>query len=94
MPVLAPGVHVERRAALARGTFGWSRVIVCEERGEDVPCSRVVAGLVTLADGERPLAEIAARMAPVEGGAPSPLEPAVLQAAGILYVDGLIESLG
>ena len=93
IPRLAPGVRVERKAALGRGTFGWSRVVVAGERGEDVPVSPTVAGLVSLSDGERTLREIADRLAPGVSGAKSPLEETVLRAAGILYVDGLIRDL-
>ena len=88
-PRLAAGVRVERKAVLGRGAFGWGRVIVADDR-DDVPCSPIVAGLVSLADGERTIAEIAGRLAPGERAA-SPLEPTLCRAAGILYVDGLIE---
>ena len=94
LPRLAPGVRIERKPVVAEGEFVWGYVIMTPDQGEGVPCSALVAGMVSLVDGRASVAEILARLRgdrdDVQG---AQIEKGVVNALQILYVDGTITDL-
>ncbi|MCE2392668.1 MAG: tryptophan 7-halogenase [Proteobacteria bacterium] len=95
VPVLADGAGVERRPVLGDGEFVWGHAIRAASRAEETACSPLVALLVSGIDGSRTLDEIRAGLA--RGRSPDEREAIarhVERAARVLYLDGVIESLG
>jgi hypothetical protein len=93
-PLLAPGVSVERQAVLGDGEFVWGNVITVAGRTDSVPVSAPIGRIVAAIDGASTLGELVTRSA----GDSSPdvaarLAEVAVQAAGILYVDGIISEL-
>ncbi|PKB80880.1 MAG: hypothetical protein BZY88_07650 [SAR202 cluster bacterium Io17-Chloro-G9] len=94
VPKLRPGVAIERRPVLGQGEFVWSQVIASPGQSQGTPCSPLVALLVSLIDGETPVAGILDVMC--RDTAPDQVDAVTenaLAALGILYVDGSIEEL-
>lgn len=92
VPRLAPGVRVERKPVLADGEFVWGHVLITAGYPEGTPCSPFVAVLLSMVDGRTPVAGIVGRLS--QGQEPAratQIERTVLDALGILYVDGTIE---
>lgn len=91
VPRLAPGVSVQRKPILAAGEFVWGYVLLTAGYPEGTPCSRLVALLVSLIDGQTPVAQLLARLSTDGTIPPNPhIVPNVLTALQILYVDGTI----
>ena len=94
VPVLAPGVAVERQAVLGEGEFAWGMVITEPGRAGHVPVSAFVAQLVAAIDGETALGTLVENIATgLDGDAVARLKQVAAQAAEILYVDNLIAEL-
>lgn len=94
IPQPAPGLSVERKPVLGAGEFVWGDVITCAERSDETPCSPLIVTMLSLVDGRRSLGEIAALLA--EGPERRERERIarhVVDATGVLYVDGLIAAL-
>ena len=94
VPLLAAGVKVERKPVIADGEFQWGHVLTTPGRPEGVPCSGLVAKMVSLIDGRTSVSEILIGL----GGAGhqirgDQLDQSVMAALQILYVDGAIEDL-
>src|SRR5262245_40222366 len=94
VPKLAVGVEVQRKPVLAAGEFVWGDVLITAGYPEGVPCSRLVAQLVSRIDGHSSVAALLARLC--EGrdetqGAQ--IATSALTALQILYVDGTIADL-
>ena len=94
VPRLAPGIAVQRKPIIAAGEFVWGDVLSTAGYPEGMPCSRLVAQLVSLIDGHSSVAELLARLC--EGrdttqGAQ--IATSVLATLQILYVDGTIADL-
>jgi hypothetical protein len=94
VPRLAPGVQVQRKPVIAAGEFVWGDVLITAGYTEGVPCSRLVAQMVSLIDGRRSVAELLARLCE---GRDEPqgtqIATSALTALQILYVDGTIADL-
>lgn len=90
IPVRSPDVSLERAAVLAHATFEWGHVLRLPGR-EEIPCSTLVAMLVQHADGRSSVGEIASAMAARYGSGRAEVEAALVQAAKILFVDGVLE---
>ena len=94
VPRLAPGVQVQRKPVIAAGEFVWGDVLITAGYPEGVPCSRLVAEMVSRIDGRRSvaalLAELCQSSAATQGGQ---IATHVLTALQILYVDGTIADL-
>jgi flavin-dependent dehydrogenase len=91
-PRLAPGVSVERKPVLADGEFVWGHVLTTAGYPEGTPCSAFVATLVSKIDGETPTTDIIAGLNHGQDAArAAQIEQGVLQALGILYVDGTVD---
>ncbi|MGD9895201.1 MAG: NAD(P)/FAD-dependent oxidoreductase [Dehalococcoidia bacterium] len=93
VPRPAPGVRVEKKPVLADGEFVWGHVLVTSGYPEGTPCSPFVATLVRLIDGRTPVSGVIERLN--QGQEPAratQIERTVLDALGILYVDGTIDT--
>lgn len=92
VPRLAPGVRVERKPVLADGEFVWGHVLTTAGYPEGTPCSAFVATLAGMIDGCTPTTDLIARLTRGQDAArTAQIEQAVLQALGILYVDGTVD---
>src|SRR5262249_7111935 len=58
VPRLATGIEVQRKPILAAGEFVWGDVLITAGYPEGLPCSPLVAQLVSRMDGERSVAEL------------------------------------
>ena len=93
-PRLRPGVRVERKPVAGDGVFEWGYALVIEGHPEGLPCSNLVARLVTLLDGQTSVANLldnlAAEVAPAQQ---QQLTASIISTIQILYVDGTIAEL-
>ena len=90
-PRLADGVVLQRQPVLADGDFVWGYGLVTDGHPEGLPCSGLVARLLTYLDGHRTAGDaIASLCAGMEESTARQVEQAALQALQILYVDGAI----
>ncbi len=91
VPRLASGVVLQRKPIIAAGEFVWGDVLVTTGYPEGLPCSRLVAWMVSHIDGQGSVAELLARLCG-EGEAKQQqqLAAGLLTALEILYVDGTI----
>ena len=93
-PRLRPGVRVERKPVAGDGVFEWGYALVTEGHPEGLPCSNLVARLVTTLDGKTSVANLldnlAAEVAPAQQ---QQLTASILSTIQILYVDGTIAEL-
>ncbi len=94
VPRLRPGVKVERKPVLADGEFVWGYVLITEGHPEGLPCSGLVATLVSLVDGRASVAELLDALCRGADAAQIPqIGRSALAALRILYIDGTIEEL-
>lgn len=94
VPVLAPGVRLERKPVVAEGEFVWSDVLTTEGYPEGTPCSRLVSRMVSLIDSHTTVAGLLDKMHEgIDGSRLARIEHNVLEALRILYVDGAIVEL-
>jgi flavin-dependent dehydrogenase len=93
-PRLAPGVQVQRKPIIAAGEFVWGDVLITAGYPEGMPCSRLVAQLVSLIDGHRSVADLLGRLCEgSEATQRAQIATHVLTALHILYVDGTIADI-
>ena len=93
VPVLLPGVTVERKPVLGEGEFVWGHVVSAPGR-PDVPVSRAVAALIEATDGASAARDVIERAVRICGpSGPRLVGFPALQAICILYVDGIIAEL-
>ncbi len=94
VPRLAPGVQVQRKPVIAAGEFVWGDVLITAGYPEGMPCSRLVAQIVSLIDGRRSVADLLTRLCQGSDATRSAqIATHVLSALHILYVDGTIADL-
>ena len=94
VPQLAEGVRVARRPVLGQGEFVWGYSLSAVSQPEGMPCSELVATLVSMADGKTPVSGLIDRLGPgLEQPARAQLEAAVSRTIEILYIDGTISHL-
>jgi flavin-dependent dehydrogenase len=94
VPHLREGVEVQRKPVLTAGEFVWGDVLITEGHPEGIPCSPLVARLVSAIDGKRSVTELLAELG--QGLPPyrrDQLEASVFATLRILYVDGTITRL-
>jgi hypothetical protein len=94
VPHLAAGVEVQRKPVLAADEFVWGNVLITAGYPEGLPCSRLVAQLVSRINGRTPVAELLQQLRgaeEVQHG--TQLDTSVLTALQILYVDGTVADL-
>jgi hypothetical protein len=91
VPRLAPGVQVQHKPIIAAGEFVWGEVLITAGYPEGMPCSRLVAAMVSCIDGRRSVADLLARLSQGSDAAQrAQIATHVLAALQILYVDGTI----
>jgi flavin-dependent dehydrogenase len=94
VPHLAPGVAVQCKPVLAAGEFVWGNVLITAGYPEGLPCSRLVAQLVSRIDGRTPVADLLAILRGAgEARHGAQIDASVLTALQILYVDGTVADL-
>lgn len=94
VPILAPGVRVERKPVIADGEFEWGHVLTTPGRSEGIPCSGLVAKMVSLIDGRTSVSDIlTALRGDGQRGGGAQLGQSAMATLQILYVDGTIEDL-
>ena len=94
VPRLADGVAVQRKPVLAEGEFVWGSVLITAGYPEGLPCSALVAQLVSSIDGQTAVADILARLcAGQDAQQAAPIAASALSALQILYTDGTIAEL-
>jgi flavin-dependent dehydrogenase len=94
VPRLAAGIEVQRKPVLAAGEFVWGDVLITAAYPEGLPCSRLVAQLVSRIDGRTPVAELLAMLRGArEAQHGAQIDASVLTALQILYVDGTVADL-
>ncbi len=92
---LADGVRLQRQPVLADDRFIWGVGLVTDGHPEGLPCSGLVAQLLTRLDGRRTAGDaIAALCEGIEQAAAQQVEQAAMRALEILYVDGAITDQG
>ena len=94
VPVLTDGSRIDRKPIFADGQFQWSEVLVSPQRPEGVAISPLVATLISEVDGDSSVRDIVGRIAARTSGPldESGISQVVMNALGILSVDGLIEN--
>jgi hypothetical protein len=91
VPRLAPGVQVQRKPVIAAGEFVWGDVLITAGYPEGMPCSRLVAEMVSRIDGRMSVADVLARLSQGSDATQrAQITTHVLTALQILYVDGTI----
>jgi FAD-dependent halogenase len=94
VPRLAAGVRVERKPVLAEGEFVWGNVLITTGYPEGVPCSLLVAQLVSRIDGRTSVGDLLAQLCTGrDATAAAQIARSVLAALQILYVDGAVATL-
>jgi flavin-dependent dehydrogenase len=94
VPRLASGIAVQRKPVIAAGEFVWGDVLTTAGYPEGMPCSPLVAQLVSLIDGHSSVAELLARLCAGRDQTQSTqIATSVLTTLQILYVDGTIADL-
>ena len=94
VPQLANGVRVARRPVLGEGEFVWGYSLSAVSQPEGMPCSELVAALVSMADGRTSVSALVDRLGPgLDQPARAQLEAVVSRSIEILYIDGTIEQL-
>ena len=94
VPQLAEGVRVARRPVLGEGEFVWGYSLSAVSQPEGMPCSELVAALVSMANGSTSVSALVDRLGPgLDQPARAQLEDAVSRTVEILYIDGTIRQL-
>ena len=94
VPRLADGVRVARRPVLGEGEFVWGYNLSAVSQPEGMPCSELVAALVSHMDGRTSVSGLVDRLGPgLDQPTRAQLEAAIARTVEILYVDGAVEEL-
>ena len=95
VPQLSDGVRVARRPVLGQGEFVWGYSLSAVSQPEGMPCSELVAALVSMSDGRTSVSALVDRLGPgLDQPARAQLETAVSRTIEILYIDGTIGQFG
>ena len=88
---LADGVRLQRQPVLADGRFVWGVGLVTDGHPEGLPCSALVAQLLTRLNGRRTATDAIADLCNgLDAATIREVEPAARRTLEILYVDGAI----
>lgn len=91
VPRLAEGVRVARKPVLGQGEFVWGYSLSAVSQPEGMPCSELVAALVSITDGQTTVSSLVDRLGQgLAQPARAQLEAAVTRTIEILYIDGTI----
>jgi hypothetical protein len=92
VPQRAEGVEAQRKPVLADGEFVWGYVLMTAGYPEGLPCSRLVAQLVSLIDGQRSIHDIFDSMLnAVDLQQHQQVAVSMLKTLELLYIDGTIQ---
>ena len=95
VPRLADGVRVARKPVLGEGEFVWGYSLSAVSQPEGMPCSELVAALVSQIDGRTTVSALADRLGQgLDQPTRAQLEAAISRSVEILYIDGTIGHLG
>ncbi len=95
VPQLAEGVRIARRPVLGEGEFVWGYSLSAVSQPEGMPCSELVAALVSKIDGQTSVSGLVDRLGPgLDQPTRAQLEAAISRTIEILYIDGTIGQLG
>ena len=93
-PRLHSGVTVETKPVAGDGEFEWGYVLVTNGHPEGLPCSQLVAHLVSKLDGNSTVGDLLGTIAgEVEAAHQQQLLSSIISTLQILYVDGTIAEL-
>lgn len=91
VPHRSEGVEAQRKPVIADGEFVWGYVLITLGYPEGLPCSRLVAQLVSLIDGQRSVdAVLQTMLDAVDAQQRQQLAASVLKTLELLYIDGTI----
>ena len=94
VPQLAEGIQVRRKPVLAEGEFIHGHVMNTISQPEGVPCSPLVAAVISNIDGQKSVSDIVDELgAHLDQPGHAQLEDAVSRTIEILYVDGTVAGL-
>ena len=94
IPQLAEGIQVHRKPVLAEGEFIQGHVMNTVSQPEGVPCSPLVAAVISKIDGLQSVSDIVDGLGShLDQAAHAQLEDAVSRTIEILYVDGTVAGL-
>ena len=94
VPRLADGVTVQHKPVIAAGEFIRGEVLITAGYPEGLPCSRLVARMVALINGQRSVTDLLANLcATAETAEHEQIAAGALAALEILYIDGTIADL-
>ena len=95
MPRLHPEARVVRQPIAEEGEFRWGYALITASHPEGLPCSDLVAALVSRLDGQTPVSSLIAQLsAGLDESRRRQLADTILAALQILYVDGTVADLG
>jgi len=94
IPKLAEGIKLQRKPVLAEGEFVQGHVLNTVSQPEGVPCSPLVAAVISEIDGQKSVSDIVDGLGGhLDQAGHAQLEEAVSRTVEILYVDGTIAGL-
>ena len=94
VPQLAEGVRVAKRPVLDQGEFVWGYNLSAVSQPEGMPCSQLVAALVSRVDGRTSVSGLVDRLGQgLDQPGRAQLEAAISRTVEILYIDGTIGRL-
>ena len=94
VPYLAWDVKVEWKPVIAEGEFVWSQVITNSVHQQGIPCSPLVATMLSLIDGKTAIKTLGFQLSATYGkGDSTTLMTNVIKTIEILYIDGIIAEL-
>ena len=95
VPRLADGVRVARKPVLGGGEFVWGYSLSAVSQPDGMPCSELVAALVSQIDGRTSVSRLVDRLGQgLDQPTRAQLETAISRTVEILYIDGTIGHLG
>ena len=94
-PRLHPEARVVRQPIAEEGEFHWGYGLITAGHPEGLPCSDLVAALVSRLDGQTPVSSLIAQLsAGLDESRRPQLAAAILAALQILYGDGTVADMG
>ena len=94
VPRMAEKAALQRKPVVGEGEFQWGYVVTTPDRPEGIPCSDLVAVVVSMVDGKTSVGDILGRVTARTGEAQAAaVERSIVDALGIMYVDGVVEEV-
>ena len=94
VPRMAANATLQRKPVVGEGEFQWGHVLATPAQPEGIPCSDLVAVVVSMVDGKTPVGDILGRLSARVGEAQAAaMEQGVVDSLRILYIDGVVAEL-